>query len=88
MVIFNKYEHLEIKSQVNQFPIKLSIKLHPNKPITTFVVLKLIDEGVWSLDDPVSKYFIDEDIKDSKYLNKLTTRHILSHDQVFRTGDI
>ena len=53
------------------------------KPITTFVVLKLIDEGVWSLDDPVSKYFIDEDIKDSKYLNKLTTRHILSHQSGF-----
>jgi len=53
------------------------------KPITAFVVLKLIDEGVWSLDEPVSKYFIDEDIKDSKYVNKLTTRHILSHQSGF-----
>ncbi|SFS76585.1 serine hydrolase [Lutibacter maritimus] len=53
------------------------------KPITAFVVLKLIDEGAWSLDEPVSKYFIDEDIKNSNYLNKLTTRHILSHQSGF-----
>ncbi len=53
------------------------------KPITAFVVLKLIDEGVWSLDEPVSKYFVNKDIKHSKYLNKLTTRHILSHQSGF-----
>ncbi|WP_459211527.1 serine hydrolase [Aquimarina rhabdastrellae] len=53
------------------------------KPITAFVVLKLIDEGVWSLDKPVSNYFIDKDIKHSKYLHKLTTRHILSHQSGF-----
>ncbi|AXT56444.1 DUF4440 domain-containing protein [Aquimarina sp. AD1] len=53
------------------------------KPITAFVTLKLIDEGVWNLDKPVSKYFIDEDVKYSKYVNKLTTRHILSHQSGF-----
>lgn len=53
------------------------------KPITAFVVLKLIDEGKWNLDEPVSKYFIEEDIKQHKYLNKLTTRHILSHQSGF-----
>ncbi|WP_282014223.1 class A beta-lactamase-related serine hydrolase [Marinifilum flexuosum] len=53
------------------------------KPITAFVVLKLIDEGYWSLDEPVSKYFTDKDIEHSKYLNKLTTRHILSHQSGF-----
>lgn len=53
------------------------------KPITAFVVLKLIDEGSWDLDEPVSKYFIDKDIKNSKHLNKLTTRHILSHQSGF-----
>ncbi|MHC9088169.1 serine hydrolase [Tenacibaculum sp. IMCC1] len=53
------------------------------KPITAFVVLKLIDEGKWNLDEPVSKYFIDKDIKNSKYLDKLTTRHILSHQSGF-----
>ncbi len=53
------------------------------KPITAFVVLKLIDEGKWNLDEPISKYFIDKDIKNSKYLNKLTTRHLLSHQSGF-----
>jgi CubicO group peptidase (beta-lactamase class C family) len=53
------------------------------KPITAFIVLKLIDEGSWSLDEPVSKYYVDEDIKHSKYLDKLTTRHILSHQSGF-----
>ena len=53
------------------------------KPITAFVVLKLIDEGKWHLDEPVSKYFIDKDIEHSKYLNQLTTRHILSHQSGF-----
>lgn len=49
------------------------------KPIVAFVVLKLIEEGNWKLDEPVSKYFIDEDIAKSEYVNRLTTRHILSH---------
>lgn len=53
------------------------------KPIVAFVVLKLIDEGKWNLDEPVSNYFIDKDIKNSKFLNKLTTRHILSHQSGF-----
>lgn len=53
------------------------------KPITAFVVLKLIDEGEWILDEPVSKHFIDKDIANSKYLDELTTRHILSHQSGF-----
>ncbi len=53
------------------------------KPITAFVVLKLIDEGKWNLDEPVSKYFIDKDVKNNQYLDKLTTRHILSHQSGF-----
>lgn len=53
------------------------------KPITAFTVFKLVDEEVWDLDEPVSKYFIDEDIKNSKYLDKLTTRHVLSHQSGF-----
>nr|WP_255409441.1 serine hydrolase domain-containing protein [Aquimarina sp. I32.4] len=51
--------------------------------MTAFVVLKLIDQGSWNLDEPVSNYFIDEDIKHSKYIDKLTTRHILSHQSGF-----
>ncbi|MDC1162175.1 class A beta-lactamase-related serine hydrolase [Tenacibaculum sp.] len=53
------------------------------KPITAFTVLKLVDEGMWNLDEPISQYFIDKDIKHSEFLNKLTTRHILSHQSGF-----
>ncbi|WP_162097770.1 serine hydrolase [Gillisia marina] len=49
------------------------------KPIVALVTLKLIQERSWNLDEPISKYFIDDDITKSKYVNKLTTRHILSH---------
>ncbi|WP_021778643.1 serine hydrolase [Dokdonia sp. MED134] len=53
------------------------------KPIVAMVVLKLIEDGSWKLDEPVSKYFIDDDIAKSQFLNKLTTRHILSHQSGF-----
>src|SRR5262249_421878 len=52
------------------------------KPITTLVVLKLVDAGRWSLDEPIYKYWTDPDVEDDPRSRKLTTRHILSH----RTG--
>lgn len=53
------------------------------KPITAIVTLKLVEAGKWDLDEPVSKYYIDPEIKDSPYLNKLTTRTILSQKSGF-----
>ncbi|RMA64752.1 serine hydrolase [Ulvibacter antarcticus] len=53
------------------------------KPITALVTLKLVDSGLWNLDEPIYKYWIDPDIKDDPYLKKLTTRHILSHQTGF-----
>lgn len=53
------------------------------KPITALVALKLVEAGRWTLDEPVAKYFIDPEVKDSPYLMKLTTRHILSHQSGF-----
>ncbi|WP_378184810.1 serine hydrolase [Aquimarina sp. W85] len=53
------------------------------KPIVALVVLKLIDAGQWSLDEPISKYFIDGSLKHSEYVDKVTTRHILSHQSGF-----
>lgn len=52
------------------------------KPITAMVAMKLIDEGKWTLDDPLDKYWIDPDIAQDPRHTKLTTRIILSH----RTG--
>jgi CubicO group peptidase (beta-lactamase class C family) len=53
------------------------------KPITTLVTLKLVNSGQWSLDEPVSNYWIDPDIADDPRTKKLTTRHILSHQTGF-----
>lgn len=53
------------------------------KPVAAIIALKLIDKGLLTLDEPLSKYYIDPDIKDHPYLNKLTARHVLSHQSGF-----
>ncbi|HEY2721053.1 MAG TPA: serine hydrolase [Chitinophagaceae bacterium] len=53
------------------------------KPITALVVLKLIQQGKWKLDEPLSDYYIDPEVKGSPYLNKLTTRYVLSQQSGF-----
>lgn len=52
------------------------------KTFTALLTLKLIDAKQWTLDESLANYWIDEDIKDHRWLQKLTTRHVLSH----RTG--
>ncbi|KAI9437357.1 beta-lactamase/transpeptidase-like protein [Russula earlei] len=52
------------------------------KPVTAMLVLKLVQEGVWNLDEPLAHYWIDPDIASQPWLYKLTTRIVLSH----RTG--
>ncbi len=53
------------------------------KPVVATLVLKLVDQGQWNLDEPLVKYFVDEDVKNSKWLNKLSTRHVLNHRSGF-----
>jgi CubicO group peptidase (beta-lactamase class C family) len=53
------------------------------KPITTLVTLKLIEQGKWSLDEPISNYYTDPDVADDPRSKRLTTRHILSHQTGF-----
>ncbi|GAA3960375.1 serine hydrolase domain-containing protein [Mucilaginibacter dorajii] len=53
------------------------------KPITALTVLKLVDAGKWSLDEPLDKYWIDPDVKDDPRYKKLTTRIVLSHQTGF-----
>jgi CubicO group peptidase (beta-lactamase class C family) len=53
------------------------------KPIAAMVALKLIENGELKLDEPISKYYIDPDINSHPFLNKLTTRHILSQQSGF-----
>ena len=53
------------------------------KPIVANVVLKLVDKKLLDLDEPLSKYYVDNDLKNHPYLNKLTVRNILSHQSGF-----
>ncbi|MFP3595872.1 serine hydrolase domain-containing protein [Chryseobacterium sp. SIMBA_029] len=53
------------------------------KPVTTMVVLQLISQGKWDLDEPVYKYWTDPDIANDPRNKKLTTRIILSHQTGF-----
>lgn len=52
------------------------------KPITALVALRLADQGQLDLDEPLSRFFVDPDLKDDPRHAKLTARLVLSH----RTG--
>jgi CubicO group peptidase (beta-lactamase class C family) len=54
------------------------------KPLTAMTVMSLINKGKFDLDEPVSDYFIDPDIKDDPWTGKLTARIILSHQTGFK----
>jgi len=53
------------------------------KPVTAMLTLKLVQAGKWDLDEPLSHYWIDPDIRNDPYLDKLTTRTVLSHQSGF-----
>jgi len=53
------------------------------KPIVAIITLKLVEQGLWDLDEPIYKYHIDKDIKNIPELKILSTRHILSHQTGF-----
>ena len=53
------------------------------KPVFTMFVLKLVEEGELHLNEPLSKYWVDPEIKNHPYSRKLNTRHILSHQSGF-----
>lgn len=53
------------------------------KPVTAMLTLKLVQAGLWKLDEPLADFWIDPDIAGSPFLNKLTTRLVLSHQTGF-----
>lgn len=53
------------------------------KPVTALTVLSLVNKELWSLDEPVARYWVDPDIKDNAWKDKLTTRILLSHQSGF-----
>jgi CubicO group peptidase (beta-lactamase class C family) len=53
------------------------------KPISAEVILRLASKGVISLDEPISAYWIDPDVKDNPWNALLTPRLCLSHQTGF-----
>ena len=53
------------------------------KPVTAMLTMRLVQAGLWNLDEPLAHYWIDPDIAASPYLDKLTTRIVLSHQTGF-----
>lgn len=53
------------------------------KPITAETILRLASRNVLSLDEPISPYWVDPDIKDNPWTKLLTPRICLSHQAGF-----
>jgi len=53
------------------------------KPVVAMLVLKLVQAGQWSLDEPLFHYWVDPDVAGDTLNRILTTRHVLSHQTGF-----
>lgn len=53
------------------------------KPIMALTTLKLIDNGLLGLDEPLYPYWVDPDLKHDERFKKLTPRLVLSHQTGF-----
>ncbi|WP_167667844.1 serine hydrolase [Mucilaginibacter gossypiicola] len=53
------------------------------KVVFTTLVLRLVQDGKWNLDEPLCHYYIDPEVASNAYSKKLTTRHVLSHQSGF-----
>ncbi|MBS1664899.1 MAG: beta-lactamase family protein [Bacteroidetes bacterium] len=53
------------------------------KPVTAMLTIKLVQAGLWNLDEPLSRYWVDPDLAGDPHLVKLTTRLVLSHQTGF-----
>ncbi len=54
------------------------------KPVTAVVTLAMVDKGLLTLDEPLSGYYIDQDIKGNPWTAELTPRIMLSHQSGFK----
>ena len=53
------------------------------KTVTAFLTLKLVSQGRWNLDEPLAHYWVDPDVKTDPRAQRLTTRHVLTHETGF-----
>ena len=53
------------------------------KTVTATLTLKLVSQGRWNLDEPLAHYWVDPDVKEDPRAQRLTTRHVLTHETGF-----
>ncbi len=53
------------------------------KVVFSTLVLKLVQDGKWNLDEPLANYFVDPDVASSPYAKTITTRNVLSQQSGF-----
>ena len=53
------------------------------KPLVVMTVLKLAESSKWDMNEPLSNYYIDPDIKESPYRDSLTSLHVVRHQTGF-----
>jgi CubicO group peptidase (beta-lactamase class C family) len=50
-----------------------------SKVVTAYIALRLVDQGLLSLDKPLTTYLLEPWLPPSEYRNMITLRHVLSH---------
>lgn len=72
-----------IANAATKAPVKLDQTLYQlasvSKLVTAWGVMKLVENRLLDLDQPVSRYLTRWQFPSSKYCDKVTTRHLLSH---------
>jgi CubicO group peptidase (beta-lactamase class C family) len=53
------------------------------KPVVAVLTLTLVSRGQWELDEPLAAWWVDPDVAADPRHQKLTTRHVLSHQTGF-----
>ena len=53
------------------------------KVVTAYTALRLVDQGILSLDRPLNAYLSDPWLPPSQYRDRITLRHVLSHSAGF-----
>ena len=53
------------------------------KPVVVILILQLVTTGEWKLDEPLANYWVDTDVQNDPRHQKLTTRHVLTHQSGF-----
>ncbi|MBC8986987.1 serine hydrolase [Pedobacter sp. N36a] len=53
------------------------------KVVFSTMVLQLVQDGKWDLDEPLANYYIDPEVASNPYSKVLSTRHVLSQQSGF-----